>query len=240
MANPSHPEKLVYLALKDIFNADHIPATTLKTIRKKVDKHRDDVKIRSLIRDYGADNIANIAKALMDDQVFQSVAKAKTRFPEVIEVSLPSQSNPPIPTGPKAMASSAATVQSAGTYSPERLFSIRDEMKTSQGSDKTETSMLVLRIPDSINVSNHSRSPNPTVRLYIPTALGSAPGPRHNTIRSRESLLHFCAEKTERSSTARGVGLRRSSRTQSMVESLPQLPIRIRSRHLEEDGKDIA
>jgi hypothetical protein len=146
MANPSHPQKLVYLALKDIFDADPVPPSTLKTIRKKVEKYRDDVRLRSLVRDYGVDSIANMAKALMDDQVFQSVAKAQTRFPGVFTTTPPNQSNPPIPIGPKAMASSAATVQRAGNYSPERLLGIRDEIKTSQGSDKTETSMLVLGI----------------------------------------------------------------------------------------------
>jgi hypothetical protein len=146
MANPSHPQKLVYLALKDIFDADPVPPSTLKSIRKKVEKNRDDVRLRSLVRDYGVESIANMAKALMDDQVFQSVAKAQTRFPGVFTTTPPNQSNPPIPIGPKAMASSAATVQRAGNYSPERLLGIRDEIKTSQGSDKTETSMLVLGI----------------------------------------------------------------------------------------------
>jgi hypothetical protein len=142
MANPPLTETLVYSTLKHIFTGDPIPPSTLKTIRKRIEKFRD-AKIGALIEKHGVESIAKVAKVLVDDQIFQSTAKAKLRFPDIVHVLPPSQDNKSIPTAPKAMVSSAGAVQHVGKYSPEKLLDIRDGINVSERKERIETSTLV-------------------------------------------------------------------------------------------------
>lgn len=84
-------ERLVYLSFKNIFTGPDAHLRSLKTIRKRVQKHKDKEEIKALIQQHNLDHICNTAKSLLESEVFESTLKAKIRFPEVFDVS-PSQS----------------------------------------------------------------------------------------------------------------------------------------------------
>jgi hypothetical protein len=62
-----------------------------KKIRELILKRQHAADIGSLIREHNIDNVYNVAKTLLEQQIFKSTLKAKIRFPEVFEVS-PTQS----------------------------------------------------------------------------------------------------------------------------------------------------
>ena len=84
-------ERLVYLALKNIFNGEKAKLRTLKAIRKQINQHLQDNEIVKLRKEHNLDHISDTAKNLLESQVFESTFKAKIRFPEVFNVS-PAQS----------------------------------------------------------------------------------------------------------------------------------------------------
>jgi len=91
MARNPPDERLVYLALKDIFRGGDAQLRRLKKVRELIQKHQNRASVRDLIQAHNIDNVCNVAKVLLDHQVFESTLKAKIRFPEVFEVS-PAQS----------------------------------------------------------------------------------------------------------------------------------------------------
>lgn len=133
MSNPPLTEKLVYLALKDIFVGNEIQSNTTKSIRKKVrkriEKFQDDVKIKDLVQQHTLQRITEVATALLVEQVFDSGPKAKARFPNVFEV-YPSQDDQPTDSRPKVAESDATAVQRIGMYSVDELLSIGASLKT--------------------------------------------------------------------------------------------------------------
>jgi hypothetical protein len=88
-----HPpdERLVYLALKNIFKGADAQVRKAKKVRELIQKAQQNIDVRNLIREHSIDNVCNVAKALLEQQIFESTLKAKIRFPEVFEVS-PAQS----------------------------------------------------------------------------------------------------------------------------------------------------
>ena len=62
-----------------------------KKVRELIQKAQQNVDVRDLVREHNMDNVCNMAKALLEQQIFESTLKAKIRFPEVFEVS-PAQS----------------------------------------------------------------------------------------------------------------------------------------------------
>jgi len=94
MAKNPPDERLVYLALKNIFKGPDAQLRTAKKIRKLIQKHLDDsrdAEVCALVAEHNIDNVCNTAKALLQMEIFASTLKAKIRFPEVFEVS-PAQS----------------------------------------------------------------------------------------------------------------------------------------------------
>lgn len=91
MAKNSPDERLVYLALKGVFKGADAHIRKAKKIHELIQKHHHEINIKNLIQEHNMDNLCNVAKALLEQQVFSSTLKAKIRFPEVFEVS-PSQS----------------------------------------------------------------------------------------------------------------------------------------------------
>jgi len=84
-------ERLVYLALTNIFRGADAQLRRPKKIRELILKQQDNIDVRDLIETHNIDNVCNVAKTLLDQQIFESMLKAKIRFPEVFEVS-PAQS----------------------------------------------------------------------------------------------------------------------------------------------------
>jgi len=91
MAKNSPDERLVYLALKNVFKGNDAQVRNSKTIRKIIQKQQKDINFKTLVHAHNIDNICNVAKSLLEQQIFESTLKAKIRFPEVFEVS-PAQS----------------------------------------------------------------------------------------------------------------------------------------------------
>jgi len=133
MSEPPLIEKLVYLALKDIFVGNELQPSTTKSIRKKVrkriEKCQDNVEIKALIQQHTLQHIIEVAIVLLEEQIFGSDSKAKARFPDVFEV-LPNQDDQPTDSGPKIEEGDAATVQRIGVYGPDELLSIGASLKT--------------------------------------------------------------------------------------------------------------
>lgn len=87
MARNPPDERLVYLALKDIFRGADAQIRRLKKVRELIQKHQRRTDVRNLIQEHNIDNVCNVAKVLLEQQVFESTLKAKIRFPDVFEVS---------------------------------------------------------------------------------------------------------------------------------------------------------
>src|SRR5271154_3314000 len=91
MARNPPDERLVYLVLKKYFQGTDAHIRKRKAIYKLIQEHQDEVDIRDLMREHNLDNVCNVAKSLLEHQIFESTLKAKIRFPEVFDVS-PAQS----------------------------------------------------------------------------------------------------------------------------------------------------
>lgn len=84
-------ERLVYLALKNIFKGPDARLRRHGKIRELIQKTQHNLDVRDLIHEHNLENVCNVAKALLEKQIFESTLKAKIRFPEVFEIS-PAQS----------------------------------------------------------------------------------------------------------------------------------------------------
>ncbi|RMZ79333.1 hypothetical protein DV737_g3420, partial [Chaetothyriales sp. CBS 132003] len=82
---------LLYLALKNSFKGADAQIRRGKKVREVVQKAQHNIDVRDLIQEHNLDNVCNVAKALLEQEIFKSTLKAKIRFPEVFEIS-PAQS----------------------------------------------------------------------------------------------------------------------------------------------------
>jgi hypothetical protein len=84
-------ERLVYLALRGVFLGPDAHLRNQKKVRDRIQKYKDNAEIKALLQQHSEDSICNIAKLLLERQVFESSLTAKLCFPEVFDVS-PAQS----------------------------------------------------------------------------------------------------------------------------------------------------
>ncbi|KAJ8126091.1 hypothetical protein O1611_g7549 [Lasiodiplodia mahajangana] len=92
MKNKNPPdERVVYLALKNVFKGANAEVRQLKVVRKLITKSQQDADVADLINAHNIDTVCNIARTLLTEEIFESTLKAKIRFPEVFDVS-PAQS----------------------------------------------------------------------------------------------------------------------------------------------------
>lgn len=87
----SPDERIVYLALKNVFKGPDAQVRKAKKIRDLVLKRQHMLDVHELIKEHNIDNVCQVAKVLLEEGIFASTLKAKIRFPEVFEVS-PAQS----------------------------------------------------------------------------------------------------------------------------------------------------
>jgi hypothetical protein len=75
-------ERLVYLALKNVFKGRDAHLRTAKKIRKLIQKHLDtrDEEVRVLVAEHNIDNFCNTGKTLLQNEIFASTLRAKIRF----------------------------------------------------------------------------------------------------------------------------------------------------------------
>jgi hypothetical protein len=88
MADRSHPgERVIYLAMKSVFNGSNAKIRRLSPIRKLIKKNQTQPDIANLAREYGLETICSTVRNLLTEEIFLSTFKAKIRFPEVFDVS---------------------------------------------------------------------------------------------------------------------------------------------------------
>ncbi len=80
-------ERVVYLALRKVFQGPNAGARRQPVVRKLIvgNKHHED--IAALIREHNIDILCNVTRKLLSEQIFESTLKAKILFPEVFDVS---------------------------------------------------------------------------------------------------------------------------------------------------------
>ena len=91
MAGSPPDERLVYLALKNVFKGEDARLRKSKKIEKLIRGHQKELNVKQLVQEYNIDKVCNVVKALLKSKIFESTLKAKVRFPEVFQVS-PAQS----------------------------------------------------------------------------------------------------------------------------------------------------
>ncbi|KAI0976311.1 hypothetical protein F4678DRAFT_416629 [Xylaria arbuscula] len=84
-------ERVVYLALKNVFKGPDAEMRRLAAVRKLITKRKEDSGVADLVNAHNIDTICNMARTLLTEGIFESTLKAKIRFPEVFDVS-PAQS----------------------------------------------------------------------------------------------------------------------------------------------------
>ncbi|CAL5872193.1 uncharacterized protein PFLUO_LOCUS6451 [Penicillium psychrofluorescens] len=89
MAQNDPDERLVFLACQHIFRGSNSQVRKLKTVKSLIEQNK--LALADILREYNVDRTSNVAKKLLENQVFDSTLKAKIRFPELFDVS-PTQS----------------------------------------------------------------------------------------------------------------------------------------------------
>jgi hypothetical protein len=78
-------ERLVYLACQQIFCGSNSQVRKLKTIKGLIKQNK--AALADILREYNVKKTSNVAKKLLESEVFDSTLKAKIRFPELFDVS---------------------------------------------------------------------------------------------------------------------------------------------------------
>ncbi|KIW40879.1 uncharacterized protein PV06_06492 [Exophiala oligosperma] len=115
MANNFPDERVVYLALKEIFKGADAQVRKAKKVREIVQKARNSIDVRDLIQQHNIENVCSVIKTLLEKQIFESTLKAKIRFPEVFEIS-PAQSAERSASEAEAARLEADAIKSASVY----------------------------------------------------------------------------------------------------------------------------
>lgn len=89
--DPPPDERVVFLALKNVFKGQNAEVRQPKAIRKLIKEHQKLDTVAGLVREHNFDVVCNSARILLCDDIFASTLKAKIRFPELFDLS-PTQS----------------------------------------------------------------------------------------------------------------------------------------------------
>ena len=119
-------ERSVYLALNNIFRGADAQLRKPKKIRELILKCRHHINVRNLIEAHNIENVCNVAKNLLEQQIFESTLKAKIRFPEVFEVS-PAQSAERSVSEQEAARSEADAIQNFAESSARPAPTVHDD-----------------------------------------------------------------------------------------------------------------
>lgn len=82
----SPDERLVYLHCSSIFNGANALVRREKKVSQLLEKHKASIKI--LTNEFTSSAIAAVARELLEERVFESLLRAKLRFPELFQTSL--------------------------------------------------------------------------------------------------------------------------------------------------------
>ena len=82
---PSPDSRLVYLHCSSIFSGANAQVRKPKTVTRLLQERKASIKI--LTEEFPLPAIAAIAKELLEEQIFESLPRAKLRFPELFQTS---------------------------------------------------------------------------------------------------------------------------------------------------------
>lgn len=86
MAKQRSPDgRLVYLHCSSIFSGANAQVRRVKKISQLLEKHKASIKI--LTKEFTLPAVAAIAKELLEEQIFESLPRAKLRYPELFQPS---------------------------------------------------------------------------------------------------------------------------------------------------------
>lgn len=137
MAQNDPDERLVYLACQHIFRGSHSHVRRLKVIRSLIQENKPS--LADILREYNIDRTINVAKRLLEDQVFDDTLKAKIRFPELFDVS-PTQNAEREASEAEAARSEASAVREISEREASRDIDIVSQAKPdNEGDRKTES-----------------------------------------------------------------------------------------------------
>lgn len=86
MAKQRSPDgRLVYLHCSSIFSGANAQVRKVKKISQLLEKHKASIKI--LTKEFTLPAIAAIAKELLEEHIFESIPRAKLRYPELFQPS---------------------------------------------------------------------------------------------------------------------------------------------------------
>ncbi|KAL8718239.1 MAG: hypothetical protein Q9225_004597 [Loekoesia sp. 1 TL-2023] len=86
MANQRSPDgRLVYLHCSSIFSGANAHVRKVKKISQLLEKHKASIKI--LTREFTLPAIATVTKELLEERIFESLPRARLRYPELFQLS---------------------------------------------------------------------------------------------------------------------------------------------------------
>jgi hypothetical protein len=85
MAKRSPAQRSVYLHCSSIFSGANAQIRRPKKISQILSQHRKSIKI--LTNEFPLDAIAVVVKCLLDERVFESTSRARSRFPDLFQSS---------------------------------------------------------------------------------------------------------------------------------------------------------
>ena len=86
MAKQRSPDgRLVYLHCASIFSGANGQVRRVKKVSQLLEKHKTSIKI--LTNEFTLPAIAAITKELLDEQIFESLPRAKLRYPELFQLT---------------------------------------------------------------------------------------------------------------------------------------------------------
>ncbi|KAH7393723.1 hypothetical protein BKA64DRAFT_626071 [Cadophora sp. MPI-SDFR-AT-0126] len=170
MAKNRPDERLVYLALKNVFKGPDAELRASGKIRKRIQKHLDkDVEVRALVAEHNLDNVCNTAKALLQDDIFASTLRAKIRFPEVFDVS-PAQSAERVASEAEAARSDSDAIRGAaeGHQGTWAVLELNEPESAQKGKGKEPASQVSTTRPQTRSFTRASLSVPSLYPVYIP------------------------------------------------------------------------
>jgi hypothetical protein len=85
MVQSDPDERLIYLACQHIFRGAYSQVRKLKTVKGLI--RQNELALTDILREYDINRTSTVAKKLLDSEVFDSILKARIRFPELFDVS---------------------------------------------------------------------------------------------------------------------------------------------------------
>lgn len=82
---PSPDRRLIYLHCSSIFSGANAQVRRQKVVLRLIQQHKASIKI--LTNEFTLPAIAAVAKELLEERLFESLPRAKLRFPELFQTS---------------------------------------------------------------------------------------------------------------------------------------------------------